>query len=141
MRAPSRASPPRVAECAFPNEAAQEAIQRIISTGWRRSADRTGLRAISLQTGNFTGKLPISSAWRPGKPSETSATKVVWTQFPNPANWEIFWANRVAHRPSRDLKTIVSKYLANERAWRAVIRWQDPIALDDVREGNSTLIS
>jgi hypothetical protein len=39
------------------------------------------------------------------------------------------------------VKTIVSKYLANERAWRAVISWQDPIALDDVREGHSTLIS
>jgi hypothetical protein len=28
--------------------------------GWRRSADRTSLRSISLLTGNFTGKLAIS---------------------------------------------------------------------------------
>src|SRR5450755_1633252 len=34
---------------------------------------------------------------------------------------------------------IGSKYLADECAWRAVIGWQDPIALDDVREGNSAL--
>jgi hypothetical protein len=28
--------------------------------GWRRSADRTGLQANSLLTGNFTGKIAIS---------------------------------------------------------------------------------
>ena len=29
------------------------------TTGWRRSADRAGLHAISLLTGNFTGNLPF----------------------------------------------------------------------------------
>jgi hypothetical protein len=47
--------------CAIRNEATQKAIKRAISTGWRTSGDRTYLRADSLLTGNFTGKLAISS--------------------------------------------------------------------------------
>jgi hypothetical protein len=35
-----------------------------LSPGWRRSADRTCLRADSLLTGNFTGKLTILVAQR-----------------------------------------------------------------------------
>ena len=43
--------------------------------GWRRSADRTRLRAESLLTGNFTGKLAILGAWRHGKSSGAAAMK------------------------------------------------------------------
>ena len=35
-----------------------------LSAGWRRSADRTCLQALSLLTGNFTGNPPILAARR-----------------------------------------------------------------------------
>src|ERR1700737_1476157 len=35
------------------------------------------------------------------------------------------------------LKIVRSKYVGNERAWCAVVGWQDPVAFDDILKRNS----
>jgi|tagenome__1003787_1003787.scaffolds.fasta_scaffold20988904_7 hypothetical protein len=50
--------------------------------GWRRSADRTGLQANSLITGNFTGNFAISRAQCPLSPQVTAGLQHLLAQFP-----------------------------------------------------------
>lgn len=50
--------------------------------GWRRSEVRAGLRRISLQTGNFTGKSAIFGDWSLGIVKETAVFQARPRKFP-----------------------------------------------------------
>ena len=51
--------------------------------GWRRSADRTGLHANSLLSGNLTGNFAISGLQSSISDHETAALQGLFEQFPN----------------------------------------------------------
>jgi hypothetical protein len=61
----------------------------MISTGWRRSAHRTGLRPNSLQTGNFTGKITISYLKTTMLEQETAVPQGLFGKFPKQTNREL----------------------------------------------------
>jgi hypothetical protein len=62
--------------------------------GWRRSADRTYLRPISLLTGNFTGNFAILVPRGPISLHETPVLQPFLEQFPTQTNRENILRNR-----------------------------------------------
>jgi hypothetical protein len=62
--------------------------------GWRRSADRTRLRANSLLTGNFTGKNAISGFFGPIAWQKVAVPHQFFAQFPTQINRETISKNR-----------------------------------------------
>jgi len=54
----------------------------VILPGWRRSADRTGLRKNSLVTGNFTGKFTILRLQEAVSEQEAAEPQRLLGQFP-----------------------------------------------------------
>jgi len=127
MRAPSRASPPRVAECAFPNEAAQEAIQRIISTGWG-GRDRTS----EWRNQNPLDYSMISRRiWKKWSKSSL-AISIACQLFPNdlviPSSIALASAN--GPKCSRAAASVLKPVIPRVRPWRlsvqAIILQQQP---------------
>jgi hypothetical protein len=57
--------------------------------GWRRSADRTGLQANSLLTGNFTGNFAILGPRDALLEPEVVVLQALLGQFPTQINREI----------------------------------------------------
>jgi hypothetical protein len=92
---------------AIRNEATQKAIKRAISTGWRRSRDRAGLQANSLQTGNFTGKPSILAGRRPDVQPKAAALQRLSRRFPAPANREKLWSNRVLSQHNGQTQQVI----------------------------------
>src|SRR5258708_2259887 len=70
--------------------------------GWRRSADRTRLRANSLLTGNFTGNLGVLGRFIPIRSLETTALQQLLAQFPALTNREFYLRNREFDSGNRD---------------------------------------
>ena len=62
--------------------------------GWRRSVDRTCLRADSLLTGNFTGNFAILGLPEPISASEISVLQPLIEEFPTQVNREHISRNR-----------------------------------------------
>jgi len=62
--------------------------------GWRRSADRTGLQANSLLTGNFTGKFAISGLRDAPLKPKVAVLQRLLGQFPTGVNRENILKNR-----------------------------------------------
>jgi len=62
--------------------------------GWRRSADRTCLRANSLQTGNFTGKITNLGRQAEVLEQETAVPHGLFYGFPKQTIREVFPKNR-----------------------------------------------
>jgi hypothetical protein len=63
-------------------------------TGWRRSADRARLHAISLLSGNLTGKFAILRHRETVLEQETAVLQRLFTQFPTQINREIILEKR-----------------------------------------------
>ena len=72
--------------------------------GWRRSADRTGLRANSLLTGNFTGKIAIPRLLETILEQETAVPRRLFAQFPMQINRENISINREFVSGNRELE-------------------------------------
>jgi hypothetical protein len=64
------------------------------NSGWRRSADRAGLPANSLQTGNFSGKIVNLGRRAEDLEHETAVQQGLFSKFPKQAIREIFPASR-----------------------------------------------
>jgi hypothetical protein len=62
--------------------------------GWRRSADRARLRAISLLSGNLTGNFAIIGHLETVLAQETPVLQSLIEQFPTRANREDIPGNR-----------------------------------------------
>jgi hypothetical protein len=62
--------------------------------GWRRSADRAGLPANSLLTGNFTGKIRISGLKPAVLEPETAVPQGLISKFPKQPIRELFFAEQ-----------------------------------------------
>jgi hypothetical protein len=62
--------------------------------GWRRSVDRTCLRANSLQTGNFTGKITNLGRQAEVLEHETAVPQGLFNEFPKQTIREVFAKNR-----------------------------------------------
>jgi hypothetical protein len=62
--------------------------------GWRRSADRASLRAISLLSGNLTGNFANLRHLEADADQETAVPQPLIEQFPTQANREIISGNR-----------------------------------------------
>jgi hypothetical protein len=75
-------------ECRF---AAEASVRR---RGWRRSADRARLHAISLLSGNLTGNSAILRHLETVLAQETAALQPLIEQFPTQAIREIISGNR-----------------------------------------------
>src|SRR5438132_832361 len=74
----------------FQNETARLAkiLKSRRNPGWRRSADRAGLHANSLLTGNFTGKNAISGFLGPISWQKVAVPHRFFAQFPTQINRE-----------------------------------------------------
>jgi hypothetical protein len=73
--------------------------------GWRRSADRTRLRANSLLTGNFTGKIAIPRLLQPIPEQETAVLQSLFAQFPKQLNRENIAGNRQFLSANREFQS------------------------------------
>jgi hypothetical protein len=62
--------------------------------GWRRSADRAGLHAISLLSGNLTGNFAIFGHLEMVMEQKTAALQPLIEQFPMPINRDFISRNR-----------------------------------------------
>jgi hypothetical protein len=62
--------------------------------GWRRSADRARLHAISLLSGNLTGNFAILRHLEKVLEQETAAPQSLFAQFPTQINRENISTNR-----------------------------------------------
>jgi hypothetical protein len=58
------------------------AASGVCPSGWRRSADRAGLQANSLVSGNFTGNFAILVSQKPISLHETAVLQRLLVQFP-----------------------------------------------------------
>ena len=101
--------------------------------GWRRSADRTGLQANSLVSGNFTGNFAILGLRDTITCQETAALQPLLEQFPTQINSEnilriseLFRKNSEFKHPFRNFSAILTgrPQLPNLR----VLRFKEPEA-------------
>jgi hypothetical protein len=74
-----------------------------VVAGWRRSADRTRLRANSLLTGNFTGNFAILRLRSPKPDREMAALQRLFAKFPTQTNRENISGNRELFLSIREL--------------------------------------
>lgn len=77
--------------------------------GWRRSADRARLRAISLLSGNFTGKITISGLKATILKQETTAPQRLFSKFPKQTIREISPKNREFQADNREFSRQICK--------------------------------
>jgi len=78
----------------------------MLRDGWRRSANRTRLRANSLQTGNFTGKFAVSEISNTVVYRKTAVLQSLPDKFMQKLTGKKIWANRA---PSQQEQGIPSK--------------------------------
>ncbi len=88
------------------------------AAGWRRSADRARLHAISLLSGNFTGKITISGLRATILKQETTAPQRLFSKFPKQTIREISPKNREFQADNREFSRQICKrpFLARLRA-------------------------
>jgi hypothetical protein len=84
--------------------------------GWRRSADRARLHAISLLSGNLTGNSAILRPAESFLAQETAVPQSLIEQFPTQINREIISKNRDFRSSNREI------YPQNDSLWaRSII--------------------
>jgi hypothetical protein len=71
--------------------------------GWRRSADRTRLRANSLLTGNLTGKIAVLGPREVNREQEMPVLQWLLEKFPTQINRENILKNRELKTGNREI--------------------------------------